>query len=204
MNRLVCLGAALLLVAGCAVRPVGGVDGWKVYGPQGPQGVAGPAGPAGPQGIAGLPGPMGPQGAMGPVGPAGASGSDFVFMAYSDVLFEFDRADVQATEAAKLANLAEFLRQNPTSKVELEAYTDPRGSGAYNLALSQRRLDAVRNSLINAGVKSDQIVTGAYGQMAPKCMEATEACFKENRRVEIKIVPASGTKRTSALMPAGK
>jgi hypothetical protein len=45
---------------------------------------------------------------------------------------------------------------------------------------------------------------GAYGQMASMCMEATETCFKENRRVEIKIVPATDTKRTSALMPAGK
>ena len=46
MSRVVCIAAALLLLAGCAVRPVGGAEGWKVYGPQGPQGVAGPPGAA--------------------------------------------------------------------------------------------------------------------------------------------------------------
>jgi outer membrane protein OmpA-like peptidoglycan-associated protein len=203
MNRVVCLGAALLLIAGCAVRPVGGADGWKVYGPEGPQGVAGPAGPPGPQGVAGLPGPMGPQGQQGPMGPAGTSGADFIFMEYSDVLFEFNRADVQASETQKIADLAAYLRQNPTFKVEIEAYTDTRGTQAYNLALSQRRLDAVKNALVSAGVSPDQIVMGAYGPLVPKCAEATEACWKENRRVEIKIVPANGARRTSALMPAG-
>ena len=57
MRRVLFVAAALVVVAGCSARPVGGPDGWKVYGPSGPQGVAGPAGlagAAGPQGIAGV------------------------------------------------------------------------------------------------------------------------------------------------------
>jgi outer membrane protein OmpA-like peptidoglycan-associated protein len=204
MRRVVCVAAALLLLAGCAVRPVGGTEGWKVYGPQGPQGVAGPAGPAGLQGVAGLPGSMGPQGPTGLQGSTGASGADFMFMAYSDVLFEFNRTDIRASEAGKITDLAAYLQQNPTFQVELEAYTDPRGGEGYNLALSKRRVDSVRAALTAAGVNPGQIITGAYGKMTPKCTEAAEACWQKERRVEIKVVPGNGARSTSLLMPAGR
>jgi len=54
MKRLLYVTIALLVAAGCAARPVGGPEGWKVYGPAGPQGIPGMAGPAGPQGPQGV------------------------------------------------------------------------------------------------------------------------------------------------------
>src|SRR5213596_1947020 len=112
MRRMTLFFAAALVVGGCAVRPVGGPDGWKVFGPAGPQGVAGPSGSAGPEGI---------QGPPGSAGPMGAKGADFVWTAFSDVLFDFDRADIRADEARKVAELASVLKSNPGYKVELEA-----------------------------------------------------------------------------------
>ena len=191
MRRVLCFAAVVLLVAGCSVRPVGGPDGWKVYGPSGPQGVAGPPGPSGPQGIAGAQGPMGPAGPAGLVGAIGPRGADFVWTAFADVLFDFDRAMLREDERAKLAQLAAVLKQNPGYRVELEGFADPRGTNAYNLALSRRRVEAVRMALIEAGVPEATIVTGAYGEMTLKCTEETDACWQSDRRVEVMVIPST-------------
>ena len=191
MRRVLCFAAIVLLIAGCSVRPVGGPDGWKVYGPEGPQGIAGPPGPPGPQGIAGVAGPMGPAGPAGPAGAMGLRGADFTWTTFGDVLFDFDRATLRDEERAKIAELAAMLKQNPNYQVELEGYADPRGTDKYNVALSRRRVDAVRTALIEAGVPVAAIVTGAYGEMTLKCTEVNEACWQTDRRVEIKIVPGT-------------
>lgn len=191
MRRVLCFAAILFFAVGCSVRPVGGPDGWKVYGPPGPQGVAGAAGPPGPQGIAGAPGPMGPAGPVGPIGAIGPKGVDFTWTAFGDVMFDFDSATLRREEGTKLAELVSLLKRNPDLRVELEGYADPRGTDAYNIALSQRRVDAVRMALIEAGVPEAAIMTGAYGEMTLKCAEKTEACWQRDRRVEIMLVPAT-------------
>lgn len=191
MRRVLCLAAVLLLVVGCSARPVGGPDGWKVYGPPGPQGVAGPPGPPGPQGIAGEPGLMGPAGLPGPVGAMGPRGTDFAWTAFGDVLFDFDRATLREEEVAKLTELASMLKQNPDYRVELEGFADPRGTDAYNLALSRRRVQAVRMALIEAGVPETSIMTGAYGEMTLRCTEETEECWQSDRRVEVMVIPVT-------------
>ena len=129
MQRLAYLAIALFVAAGCTARPVGGPEGWKVYGPvgrQGPPGLAGPAGPPGPQGVAGLPGPEGPQGPVGAQGPAGARGADFVWQQFGDVHFDVALADLRPPEAVKVSQLPAYLKENPTFRVELEGFTDPR------------------------------------------------------------------------------
>src|SRR5437867_6905719 len=185
MRRMTLFFAAALVVGGCAVRPVGGPDGWKVFGPAGPQGVAGPSGSAGPEGIEGPPGVVGAQGPAGPAGPLGAKGADFVWTAFSDVLFDFDRADIRADEARKVAELASVLKSNPGYKVELEAFTDPRGPDKYNLALSRRRVEAVRSALIAAGVSAEAIRTGAYGEVTLGFTDATQEGWAYNRGVDV-------------------
>src|SRR5438034_3397033 len=182
MRRMTLFFAAALVVGGCAVRPVGGPDGWKVFGPAGPQGVAGPSGSAGPDGIQGPPGVVGAQGPAGPAGTMGAKGADFVWTAFSDVLFDFDRADIRADEARKVAELASVLKSNPGYKVELEAFTDPRGPDKYNLALSRRRVEALRSALIAAGVSAGPIRTGGCGGLTRRCTPATQARWQNSRR----------------------
>jgi len=113
-------------------------------------------------------------------------------MAFSDVLFDFDRADLRADEARKVAELASLLKSNPGYKVELDAFTDPRGSDKYNVALSRRRVEAVRSALIAAGVDPVAIRVGAYGEMTLTCTQGTEECWQKNRRVEVMIIPAPG------------
>lgn len=207
MKRLLYVTIALLVAAGCTARPVGGPEGWKVFGPPGPEGppgLAGPAGPQGPQGVAGLTGPPGPQGPQGAQGPVGARGADLVWRQFGDVRFDFAKADLQPFEVNKVAEAAAYLKENPTYRVELEGFADPRGTDAYNMKLSDRRVNAVRDALIAAGVQKERILIGAYGELNLKCTQDSEGCWQQDRRVEMIILPTADRKTTTLRTRNGK
>ena len=101
-----------------------------------------------------------------------------------DVLFDFDTHE-SASEQAILEANAQWLKDHPNVKFKLAGYTDPRGDLVYNLALSQRRADAINQELIRMGVSEDRIASAVgWGELYPNCAESTEECWKENRRVE--------------------
>ncbi len=204
MKRALLFGVLALFAVGCSARPMGGETGWKVYGPAGPEGPAGlvgPAGPPGPAGAPGLAGPAGPggppglAGVSGPQGPAGAQGSQGVagaaarWESFKDILFDFDKSDVRADERGKIKEIVEFMKQNPTFEIGLEGYADPRGTDAYNQALSERRVTAIRDALVTGGASTGGIRIGANGEKNRNCSEDTEGCFQKNRRVEVFVRP---------------
>jgi hypothetical protein len=188
MKRALMLSVIALFAIGCSARPIGGDTGWKIAGPAGPQGVAGPAGPMGPMGPAGGPGMPGVAGPRGDAGLAGLKGNDGPsWVAFRDFRFDYDKSDVRADEMQKVSEIVEHLKQNPSYTVGIDGHTDPRGTPEYNQKLSERRTNAVRTALINAGVSSTKILTGSFGEARPKCGEATEACWQRDRRVEVLI-----------------
>ena len=161
-------------------------------GPPGPPGPAGPAGMAGPSGPAGATGPVGVAGvpgAVGPSGPAGAAAPPRTWSSFTDILFDLDKSDVRSSETSKVDRIVQYMRDNPNSEIGLDGFTDPRGTGGYNQALSQRRADAVRAALVAKGVPAARIRTGAFGETRPRCTEATEACWQQDRRVEVLVGP---------------
>ena len=187
MRRGLWSAAVVLLAVGCSVYQPEGSTGWKFYGPPGPPGPAGPPGPMGP---AGPPGPMGPPGAQGPAGPPGAqgvAGAAAAWESFKDILFDFDKADIRAGETSKIAEITAYMRQNPSVNLRIDGYADPRGTNPYNLALSERRVNAVRDAIVKAGTPADRVSTGAFGEARPKCKESTEACWQRDRRVEVFI-----------------
>jgi peptidoglycan-associated lipoprotein len=127
-----------------------------------------------------------------------------VWQPFDDVHFDFDMAELRPGEADRLSRLAAHLKQNPASHVELEGFADPRGSQTYNINLSTRRVDAVRDALLAAGVAKDQIVVGAYGELNLKCTEASEECWQRDRRVEVIVLPTREPRATSLRMGKGK
>jgi outer membrane protein OmpA-like peptidoglycan-associated protein len=210
MKRLVYVAVAALVAAGCTARPVGGADGWRVYGPvgsTGPAGVAGVAGvpgPQGPMGPAGPPGPQGVAGLQGPVGPAGVNGADLKWERFSDIQFDLNRVDLRSAEAGKIERLATYLKQNPSFQVELEGFADPRGSQTHNMKLSTQRVNAVRDALIAQGVPQDRILVGAYGELNRKSAGADEVAWQQDRRVEVIVLPMGAPSTTSFTTPSGK
>lgn len=101
-----------------------------------------------------------------------------------DVNFAFDSYKVSEKYAAEIKKVADFMKVNPAYSVNLAGYTDSIGSEAYNLKLSQKRANAVKDELVKDGVESDKISTVGYGESNPIATNTTREGRAENRRVE--------------------
>ena len=104
-----------------------------------------------------------------------------------DVLFEFDQADLKPGAVRNLQPLISFLKENSSRGVTIEGHTDSVGSDAYNLALSQRRADAVRRLLIANGIAADRVTARGLGEAYPVASNETKQGQLMNRRVEVVI-----------------
>ena len=101
------------------------------------------------------------------------------------VYFDFNEYIVQTKYQKQLSAHANYLKSNPKQKVIIQGNTDERGTAEYNLALGQRRSDAVRKSLKLMGVSDDQMEAVSFGKEKPKAEGDTEAAWAENRRADI-------------------
>ena len=134
------------------------------------------------------PAPGGPGGPMGAGGPGGVSrfgpGSqqDLAATAGDRVFFPYDRTDISSEAQQILERQAQWLRRYPNVSVTIEGHTDERGTREYNLALGERRANAVRDFLINLGVTPDRITTISYGKERPVATCSDESCWSQNRR----------------------
>ncbi|GAB3377037.1 OmpA family protein [Azotobacter armeniacus] len=106
---------------------------------------------------------------------------------FSDVLFDYDRAELKPGGMRDLQKLGEFLKASPQRQVIVEGYTDSTGSDAYNQRLSERRAEAVRIALIKMGIDPRRIAMQGYGKRYPVASNATPAGRAMNRRVEVTI-----------------
>jgi OmpA-OmpF porin, OOP family len=107
-----------------------------------------------------------------------------------EVLFDVDQADLKPGGMQQLTRVAEFLRQNPDRNVLVEGHTDSTAPDSYNLALSQRRANAVEEFLITQGVEPTRIVATGYGEQLPIASNDTAAGRQANRRVELVVLDA--------------
>ncbi len=105
-----------------------------------------------------------------------------------DVLFETNKADLLPGAMRSIDKLAAFLKSYPNRKVLIEGHTDSRGSEAYNLKLSQKRANAVKEALIERGIDPSRIIAKGYGEAYPVASNLTAAGRQQNRRVEIVIL----------------
>lgn len=138
---------------------------------------------------AGAGGAGGQSGAVDPRGVSGVSvnGADAAQPnALSRVIyFDYDSFEVKAESAATLEANARYLNANRTRRVNLEGHTDERGGREYNLALGQKRAEAVRRALSLLGVPDTQMEAVSFGEEKPAQTGFDEAAFSKNRRVEL-------------------
>ncbi|HEX5035857.1 MAG TPA: OmpA family protein [bacterium] len=107
--------------------------------------------------------------------------------------FEFDKAVIRPISFRILDAVVDIMKQNPDiRKVRVEGHTDSKGSDAYNIKLSQRRSNAVRDYLIAHGVEADRLVAVGYGETRPVADNGTAEGRARNRRVEFTILEQSG------------
>ena len=99
-----------------------------------------------------------------------------------DVFFDFDKYDIRPADAKVLDSNATWLKTNANNLILIEGHCDERGTNEYNLALGERRADAVRDYLVSLGVATDRMTVLSKGEEQPFCQEETEACWQQNRR----------------------
>ena len=117
-------------------------------------------------------------------GGTGATGADTSGMK-STIYFDFDSSEIRAEFASTLAQHGKKLAADRTLKVRLEGNTDERGSAEYNVALGERRAQAVKRALALQGAAPGQLTTVSYGEERPVTDGHDEAAWTQNRRVEI-------------------
>lgn len=98
------------------------------------------------------------------------------------IYFDFDRATVRPEFVEVLEAHGTFLRANPSVRVTVEGHSDERGTPEYNIALGERRAQAVVSYLQNLGVSAGQVTTVSYGEEKPVDRSRTETGFAKNRR----------------------
>jgi peptidoglycan-associated lipoprotein len=155
------LGGLLLLLAACSSAPE--------------------TAPGGPPGGAGGPG-MGGPGGIGSRNALPGSQQDLEASAGDRVFFAFDRSDITSEAQEILARQADWLRRYPNVTVTIEGHCDERGTREYNLALGERRAQAVKNVLVASGIPASRVSTISYGKERPAVVGSSEEAYAQNRR----------------------
>jgi peptidoglycan-associated lipoprotein len=101
------------------------------------------------------------------------------------VYFDLDQDGLKPEFQAIMSCHAKYLRDRPSSRITLQGHADERGSRAYNQGLGERRGNAVNSALQAAGGSASQLTVVSYGEERPVCTDSGEACWAQNRRVEI-------------------
>lgn len=104
------------------------------------------------------------------------SGSDL-----KSIYFDFDESLVRADQSSVLKNNFSLIKDKSST---VEGHCDERGSNEYNLALGQRRAQAVKNYYVNLGVDGAKVKVISYGESKPTCSSSDEACWSKNRRAD--------------------
>ena len=104
------------------------------------------------------------------------------------IYFEFDSFTIADQYKPIVEAHAKYLAANRNARVTLQGHADERGSREYNIALGQKRADAVKRMMTLLGVQESIVETVSFGKEKPKNMGHDEAAWAENRRVDIVYV----------------
>lgn len=103
------------------------------------------------------------------------------------VFFQYDSDEITGEAERKLQVKASVLQSNPGVRLRIEGHCDQRGSTEYNLALGQRRAEAVRAYLVNLGIDGSRLATLSYGEERPLQEGEDEDALARNRRAEFTV-----------------
>ena len=110
------------------------------------------------------------------------SQEDLVVNVGDRVFFDFDKFDLKPPARTTLDKQAAWLKRFPQVRLSIEGHCDERGTREYNLALGERRSNAVKNYLVNQGIAASRLATISYGKERPQVAGANESAWSQNRR----------------------
>jgi len=111
-----------------------------------------------------------------------------IVLTLGDVLFDTGKAALKPGATQVVDRLANFLQKHTDRNVVIEGHTDSVGGEEYNIQLSQRRADSVRDALIEKGIDANRVATKGYGKRLPVASNKTAAGRQYNRRVEVVVL----------------
>jgi outer membrane protein OmpA-like peptidoglycan-associated protein len=118
------------------------------------------------------------------------------------ILFAFSKSDLGDSAKANLNKLVAILNKYPNTNIEIQGHTDSRGTDEYNMALSLRRANAVRDYLASQGIAATRMTTRGFGESAPAYSNDTPEGMAQNRRVEF-LITANDQMKADAKKEAG-
>lgn len=101
------------------------------------------------------------------------------------IYFDFDSSQIRSEYMPVVDAHARYLRDNPRARMRLAGHTDERGTREYNIALGERRAEALRRALLLRGAARAQLLVLSYGEEQPAVLGTGEAAWSQNRRVEM-------------------
>jgi peptidoglycan-associated lipoprotein len=104
------------------------------------------------------------------------------------VFFDYDSFTVKDEYKALVEAHSAYLKRTPRARIVIEGNTDERGSREYNLALGQKRSEAVKRVMALLGVSDSQVESVSFGEEKPRNPASNEAAWAENRRADIRYV----------------
>ena len=113
---------------------------------------------------------------------APGSVEDFLKNVGDRVFFDFDKSTLSAEGKATLDKQAAWLKKYPQWAITVEGHCDERGTREYNLALGERRANAVKKYLASAGIADSRLKTISYGKERPAVQGSNDAAWAQNRR----------------------
>ena len=105
----------------------------------------------------------------------------------AEVYFDYDKSEIKDEARATLQRNADYLKRWPAAKITVEGHTDSRGTNEYNLALGDRRANAVKDYLVSRGIAADRLRTVSYGEERPKYDNSREETRRLNRRAAMVV-----------------
>jgi len=100
----------------------------------------------------------------------------------ADAFFDYEENDIRSDARDALQRDAQWLARWPQTAILIEGYCDERGTAEYNLALGDRRAEAVKSYLTSLGISAERISVRSLGKEAPFCRDSVETCWQQNRR----------------------
>ena len=104
-----------------------------------------------------------------------------------DVMFKFDKYDLDNESRAVLRNNVAYLNKNSRTSIEIQGHSDERGTNNYNIALGERRAQATKMYMVSQGISASRIHTISYGEEKPFCFDSNDGCWSKNRRAHFKV-----------------
>jgi peptidoglycan-associated lipoprotein len=106
---------------------------------------------------------------------------------FQSLYFDFDDYTISPDMQRIVINDASVARKAAGQKIRVEGNCDEFGTDEYNYALGLKRAKAVKDSLVMQGVPASQMVMISYGESNPACTAQTDACYAQNRRVDLRL-----------------